>query len=234
VIQKIALVVPAWNEAKMVGEVIDDLKKIFGKTGYDWRIVLVDDGSKDGTAEIAAQHGAMVIPHIINIGSGGATATGLSYAQSHGFDTAATLDADGQHSAADVLKGVELIQEMSCDLLIGSRLIDSHGMSKIKQIGNRGLTFLTFVLFGVKITDSQSGLRIFSRRALNDLKWKTAGFEFCSEMLWRAKQAGLDIREYPIKAIYTDYSLEKGQNNWNGFNIVKSLLRRRILELFGE
>ena len=218
----------------MVGRVIDDLRKVFAKTDYDWQIVVVDDGSKDGTAKAAAEHDVKVIPHIINIGSGGATATGLSYAQAHDFEIAATLDADGQHSAEDVLKGIELIQKLNCDLLIGSRLIDSQGMSRVKRLGNKGLTFLTYILFGVKITDSQSGLRIFSRRALNDLKWKTAGFEFCSEMLWRAKQAGLDIREYPIKAIYTEYSLEKGQNNWNGFNIVKSLLRRRILELFGE
>ncbi len=232
--QKVALVVPAWNEAKMVGQVIDDLKKVFGKTDYDWQIVVVDDGSKDGTAEVAAKHGAKVIPHILNIGSGGATATGLSYAQQKDFEMAATLDADGQHSAEDVLKGVELLKSTHADLMIGSRLINSSGMSKVKRLGNKGLTFITYVLFRVNITDSQSGLRIFSKRALNELKWKTAGFEFCSEMLWRAKQSGMEIDEYPIKAIYTDYSMQKGQNNWNGFNIVKSLVRRRIMELFGE
>lgn len=218
----------------MVGEVIRDLKKTFTASSYNWQIVVIDDGSKDKTAKTAEELDTKVIRHIINIGSGGATATGLSYAQSHGYDIAVTVDADGQHSADDALKGVNLIDKMGADLLIGSRLIDNEGMSKVKRLGNKGLTFLTFLLFRVRITDSQSGMRVFSKRALNELKWKTAGYEFCSEMLWRAKQAGLVIKEYPIKAIYTDYSLEKGQNNWNGFNIVKSLVGRRIMELFGE
>jgi hypothetical protein len=77
-------------------------------------------------------------------------------------------------------------------------------------------------------------LRIFSKKALDRLKWKTSGYEFCSEMLWRAKQQGLSIKEYPIRAIYTEYSQSKGQDNWNAVNIIKSLLKRRLMELFGE
>jgi hypothetical protein len=77
-------------------------------------------------------------------------------------------------------------------------------------------------------------MRIFSSNSLRRLKWKTSGYEFCSEMLWRAKQQGLHIEEYSIQAIYTEYSKAKGQNNWNGVNIIKSLLKRRVLELFGE
>jgi hypothetical protein len=120
------------------------------------------------------------------------------------------------------------------DLLIGSRLINSDGMSKVKALGNQGLSFITLILFGIKVTDSQSGLRIFSKRALSKLRWKTDGYEFCSEMLWRAKQQKLQIAEYPVRAIYTDYSKAKGQNNWNAFNIVKSLIKRRVVELFSE
>jgi hypothetical protein len=89
-------------------------------------------------------------------------------------------------------------------------------------------------MFGVKVTDSQSGLRVFSRKALELLRWRTSGYEFCSEMLWRAKQQGLAIDEYPIRAIYTEYSKGKGQNNWNGLNIVTTLARRRLLELLHE
>jgi hypothetical protein len=107
-------------------------------------------------------------------------------------------------------------------------------MSRTKIIGNKGLSFLTRLLFGVYVTDSQSGLRVFSKKALSNLKWRTSGYEFCSEMLWRAKQLGLNIQEYPIKAIYTEYSKSKGQNNWNGVNILKSLIRRRLVEFFNE
>jgi len=106
-------------------------------------------------------------------------------------------------------------------------------MSKVKILGNKGLSLATYALFGVNSTDSQSGLRVYSRKALEQLKWKTSGYEFCSEMLWRAKQLNLRINEYPIRAIYTEYSKAKGQNNWNAVNIIKSLVKRRIMEIFG-
>lgn len=233
--QRVALVIPAYNEEGMIGRVITDLQKAFSKTTYDYQIIVVDDGSQDYTALKAKNSNAHVIRHILNTGSGGATATGLSYADQRGFDIAVTLDGDGQHSPEDVIKGIELMNTPnSVDLLIGSRLIDTEGMSKVKIIGNKGLSFITWVLFGITVTDSQSGLRVFNRKSLESLRWKTSGYEFCSEMLWRAKQQNLRISEYPIKAIYTDYSQAKGQNNWNGFNIVKSLLRQRISEFFNE
>jgi UDP-N-acetylglucosamine---dolichyl-phosphate N-acetylglucosaminyltransferase len=231
---RICLIIPAYNEASVIGGVITSLRQTFRSKGYTPYIVVVDDGSKDDTAAQAAAAGAYVIPHILNTGSGGATATGLSYAQQSGYDIAATLDADGQHAPEDVLKGITLMEQGDHDLLIGSRLLNAEGMSWVKQLGNNGLSTITYLLFGIKVTDSQSGLRVFSRKALNELKWKTSGFEFCSEMLWRAKQQKMRIDEYPIRAIYTDYSKAKGQNNWNGFNIVKSLIVRRAVELFDE
>lgn len=233
---RVAIVIPAYNEASAISPVIIKLKKELKKAGLDYKIVVINDGSKDDTTQVAEHAGAFVIRHILNTGAGGATATGLSYAQQNGFDIAATLDADGQHDPKDVIKGIELMQlHMSkYDLLIGSRLIDSEGMSKLKIVGNKGLTILTYLLFGINVTDSQSGLRIFSKNALDKLKWKTSGYEFCSEMLWRAKQQRLNIKEYPIRAIYTDYSKSKGQNNWNAFRIVGSLLKQRLVEVFGE
>lgn len=230
--QRVALVIPAYNEGKVIRQVVEDLTAVFSKSSYDFRVVVVDDGSKDDTTKQAQLGGAYVIKHILNSGSGGATATGLSYAAQNGFDIATTSDADGQHAPEDVLRGVQLLEKSSTDLLIGSRLIDKTGMSRVKILGNKGLSFITNSLFGIRVTDSQSGMRIFSSRALAQLKWKTSGYEFCSEMLWRAKQINLTIDEFPIKTIYTDYSKAKGQNNWNAINIVKSLVRRRIVEMF--
>lgn len=229
----ICVVIPAYNEAAVIGSVVKDMKAAIDASKYAGRIVVIDDGSKDATAEQAEQAGAHVIRHILNSGAGAATATGLSYAQREGFAYAATMDADGQHLAEDVLAGFEKIQSSGKDLLIGSRLIDSSGMSRVKVFGNKGLSFITYLLFGISSTDSQSGLRVFSQRSLEDLRWKTSGYEFCSEMLWRAKQVGLRIGEYPITAVYTEYSKSKGQSNWNAINIIKSLLVRRITELLG-
>lgn len=231
-VSKICVVMPAYNEAKVIRGVITDVKKSFKKAHLDATVVVVNDNSDDATNLEASAAGAVVINHILNSGAGGATATGLSYAEQNHFTAAVTMDADGQHAADDVVKGVKILLTSNVDLLIGSRLINNDGMSKVKILGNRGLSLITLILFGINSTDSQSGLRVFSQHALKNLRWKTSGYEFCSEMLWRAKQQNLILDEYPIKAIYTDYSINKGQNNWNAINIIKSLLRRRISEMF--
>lgn len=230
----VAIIIPAYNEEKSIKDVITSARKALSKEKLLFEIIVVDDSSADETSKVAQKAGARVIRHILNTGSGGATATGLSFAQQNNFDIAATMDADGQHAPEDLISGIKRMLGSDTDLLIGSRLIDANGMSRVKIMGNKGLSFVTRVLFGINVTDSQSGMRIFSRKALDNLKWKTSGYEFCSEMLWRARQQGLNIVEYPIQAIYTDYSMSKGQNNWNAINIVKSLLERRIMELLGE
>lgn len=229
----VCIIIPAYNESSVIQKVVRGIIQELEKTEHSYKVVVVDDGSIDNTGREAEAGGALVIRHILNSGAGAATATGLSFAQQNGFSIAATMDADGQHAAQDVIKGIQAIANSDTDLFIGSRLIDSKGMSRVKILGNKGLSFITYMLFGIDSTDSQSGLRVFSRRALETLRWKTSGYEFCSEMLWRAKQLGLEIDEFSIKAIYTDYSKAKGQNNWNAVNIIKSLLKRRIMELLG-
>ncbi len=229
---KVCVVIPAYNEGQVIKKVIKKAQKAFLKSHHQIDIILVNDGSSDNTLLEAQKAGTKVIDHILNSGAGGATATGLSYANQKNYDIAATMDADGQHSPEDVLAGIDFAIKNKIDLAIGSRLIDSRGMSRVKVIGNKGLSLITYLLFGVNTTDSQSGLRIYSKKALEQLRWKTSGYEFCSEMIWRAKQIGLKIDEYPIQAIYTDYSKAKGQSNWNAINILKSLIARRISELF--
>ena len=231
--KRVCVIVPAYNEATVIADVIQASKKAFAKIkGFDIDIVVINDGSRDETSSEAKKGGAIVVDHILNSGAGGATLTGLAYARKHKYDIAATMDADGQHAPEDVVKGIKKIDKSPSGLLIGSRLIDSEGMSKTKVLGNKGLSLITKVLFGVNVTDSQSGLRIYSRTAIEKLDWKTTGYEFCSEMIWRAKQLGIEIEEFPIQAIYTDYSRSKGQNNWNAINIVKRLFKQRIVEIF--
>lgn len=231
--KRVCVIVPAYNEATVIADVIQTSKKAFAKIkDFDIDIVVVNDGSRDKTSSEAKKGGAIVVDHILNSGAGGATLTGLAYARKHKYDIAATMDADGQHAPEDVVRGIKKIDKSPSGLLIGSRLIDSEGMSKTKVLGNKGLSLITKVLFGVNVTDSQSGLRIYSRAAIEKLDWKTTGYEFCSEMIWRAKQLGIEIEEFPIQAIYTDYSRSKGQNNWNAINIVKRLFKQRIVEIF--
>lgn len=230
---KVCVIIPAYNEATVIADVIKKANKVFKQAkNFAIDIVVINDGSKDTTSSQAKSTSAIVVDHILNSGAGGATLTGLAYARKHGYQIVATMDADGQHAPEDVLNGIKLSNNGDTDLLIGSRLINSEGMSRKKVLGNKGLSLMTRLLFGVNVTDSQSGLRIYSRRALDQLDWKTTGYEFCSEMIWRAKQAKMTVSEYPIKAIYTDYSRAKGQNNWNAINIVKRLFKQRMTEMF--
>jgi glycosyltransferase involved in cell wall biosynthesis len=228
----ICVIIPAYNEATVIRSVVVKADKVFKKSKYSIDIVVVNDGSTDATSREARRGGAIVVDHVLNVGAGGATATGLTYAELHGYEVAATMDADGQHRPEDIIKGINTLLRREADLLIGSRMINSQGMSRVKILGNRGLSLITRFLFGIRATDSQSGLRIFGKRALSELRWTTSGYEFCSEMLWRANQLKMNMGEFPIKAIYTDYSRGKGQSNWNGINIVKSLLKRRLAEMF--
>lgn len=229
--KEVFVVIPAYNEGQVIKSVVKYALKSFKKDkNHKYSIVVVDDGSTDDTATEAKAGGAIVIQHIMNSGAGAATSTGLEYARKNSADIMATMDADGQHSPIDVINGVNLIEADKIDLLIGSRLIDSEGMSKVKVVGNKGLSFITYLIFGVKSSDSQSGLRIYSRKAIDSIFWKSSGYEFCSEMLWRANQLKLTYGEYPIEAIYTEYSKSKGQNNWNALNIIRNLFSRRVSE----
>ena len=229
--QRLCVIIPAYNEAQVLRSVVKSARRVFDRSQYSIDIIVVNDGSKDTTHHEAHKGGAIVINHILNSGAGSATATGLSYAMRHNYEAAATMDADGQHKPQDVLKGLKKLHVSGGDLLIGSRMIDNAGMSRVKVLGNKGLSLFTRMLFNINTTDSQSGLRIYSRKALEELRWTTSGYEFCSEMLWRANQLGLIIDEFPIEAIYTEYSKGKGQSNWNAINIIKSLLKRRIVEM---
>ena len=172
--KKVCVIIPAYNESSVIKDVIKKAKKVFSKAKKDYLIdiVLINDGSKDNTLEQARKGGAIVIDHILNSGAGGATLTGLAYARQHGYDIVATMDADGQHDPEDVLAGIRQSDNSNTDLLIGSRLINSEGMSRTKVLGNKGLSFITYALFGINVTDSQSGLRVYSRRAIDNLDWK--------------------------------------------------------------
>jgi glycosyltransferase involved in cell wall biosynthesis len=143
---KITIIIPAYNESSAIGEVVSSISKTMAATKHVYEIVVVDDGSGDDTASVAERAGATVIRHILNTGSGGATATGLSYAYQSGSTIAATMDADGQHDPGDVVNGINLMSKGGADLLIGSRLIDAAGMSTLKIIGNKGLSLITYLL----------------------------------------------------------------------------------------
>ncbi|RMF55959.1 glycosyltransferase family 2 protein [Candidatus Woesearchaeota archaeon] len=222
--QKIFIVIPAYNEEKSVGKVI----KCLQKKGY-YNIIVVDDGSKDRTFEIASKAGAITLRHIINRGLGGALGTGIKAALMEGADIIVTFDADGQHDVNDIKKGVDIIEKNEADVVIGSRLLNPKGMPLIRRIGNWGFNVITWLLFGVWSTDSQSGLRFFSRKAAEKIRIRMNRMEASSEIIKEIGRNRLRMKEVPIKAIYTDYSMSRGQSSWNAFRILFKLIIRKIM-----
>jgi glycosyltransferase involved in cell wall biosynthesis len=236
-VMKIGVIIPAYNEANAIGAVLDSLPRTLTlDQKYTVIPVVIDDGSTDETAKVAESHPAkpVVIRHILNMGAGAATRTGLQYLKKHGYAFGATVDADGQHVKKDIANVITAAVEGKGDIVIGSRLGDPKGMPWYKIMGNIGLNFVTRLLLGVSTTDSQSGLKGFNSRTINALDFRENGYAFCSEMLWRAQRADLSITEVHIQAVYTDYSKGKGQNSWNGFNIIKQLIKHRLADLLHE
>jgi glycosyltransferase involved in cell wall biosynthesis len=233
--KSIGIVLPAYNEGEVIGSVIADIPSSIDINNIkcEVRVVVVNDGSSDNTAqEVKKFKKVYLINHILNSGAGAATRTGLHFAYDQGCDYVVTMDSDGQHAIEDVKKLIDTILKGDADFVIGSRLINSEGMPWYRVLGNKGLSLFTFLMFGVFVTDSQSGLKALNRKAISQINFHSNNFAFCSEMLWHAKKAKLKIKEVPIKAIYSDYSLAKGQTNWDVVHIIRQMVRQRIAGFF--
>jgi len=224
--KKLFIVLPAWNEEKSIGKVLRMLKN----KGYK-NLIVVDDGSKDRTYDVAKKHNVIVLKHIINRGLGGALGTGIEKALDMDAKVILTFDSDGQHSVDDIPKMTVPIFANKVDVVIGSRLMNSKGMPISRKIGNWGFNVITLLLFNIWTSDSQSGLRAFSRKAAHKIKIKTNRMEVSSEIIKEIGRNKLSYAEVPIKVIYTDESLAGGENSfWNGFKILRKLIIRSLMK----
>ena len=224
----IYIVIPAYNEEKLIKSTLKKLKD----EGYN-NIIVVDDGSSDKTHDITKEEGVIVCKHIINRGLGGALGTGISCALLYNPKVIITFDADGQHDPKDIEKVAKPILEDGYDVVIGSRLMDKEevkNMPIIKRVGNWGLNFLTYLMGGHFITDSQSGLRGFSYNSAKIIaeQLKSNRYEISSEFVVLIKRNKLKFKEVPIKTIYTEYSMARGTNIITGFKILMKLIFHKL------
>jgi len=215
---KVWIVMPAYNEERTIGGVLDILRQ----EGYS-KVIVVDDGSRDRTAEIARSKGALVVSHPKNMGLGAALRTGLRVAREQGADRAVTFDADGQHDPKAVRRLLEALD--GGDLVIGVR--QHLGIPLHKRLGNFALNLITYLFSGV-LTDSQSGSRAFNRRALKAIRIRSDRYEVSSEIVIQAKRQGLRLKEVPVKCFYTKYSKARGTTIASGVRIFGGLLRQRV------
>lgn len=225
---KLFIVVPAYNEHLLIGQMLDEIQATFTnkKSG---EIIVVDDGSHDKTGLIAAHKGAVVIKHAINLGLGAALATGFQYALNNGCDYLITIDADKQHQAEDIWRLLDPLKANQADVVIGSRLLSKEKMPLLRKVINYLSNLFTFFLYGVWTSDSQSGLRGFNKKALQKIHLQSQRMEVSSEIIGEIKRHGLRLAEIPIRPIYTTYSLNKGQRILNAPNVFWKLILQRFM-----
>lgn len=191
------VVIPAYNEERLIGSVILRAKKLADT------VIVVDDGSIDATAEIAEAAGAIVTRHARNLGKGAALNTAFQFARKLEPDLVITLDADGQHVPEEILALSEPILTGEADIVVGSRYLEKTSRVPRHRIwGHRFFNIMTGQASGVSLSDSQSGFRAFSRRALEAITFKSNGFAVESEMQFLASERQLKIVEVPITIHY--------------------------------
>ena len=223
--EKSVIIIPAFNEERTIAEVIR------GALGVADAVLVVDDGSSDRTAEAAAAAGALVVRHAVNRGLGGALGTGIAGALRLGAGAIATMDADGQHRPEDVKRALDRLSEGDADFVIGSRMIERKGnMPAVRRFAQLAGNALTFMLYRRWVTDSQSGLRAMTRPAAERIELRSSRMEVSSEFVKEIVDKDLRLAEVPIEAVYTAYSLSKGQNFLVGLQTAFKLILRRLLD----
>lgn len=214
------VVVPTYNEASVVGDVIANLVQEFKY------VVCVDDGSMDGSAGIALAAGAHVVTHPVNLGQGASLQTGFDYALLDPEMTAVLcFDADGQHQISDARAMIERLYTEDLAIVTGSRFLDNRTeLGALKRLTLRSAARVSRITTGKALTDAHNGLRVLRRDVLEQVRISQNRMAHASELVDLLAATGLPWKEHPTHIVYTDYSRSKGQSLLNGVNILVELL----------
>jgi len=222
---QIVVIIPVFNEARFIGSAVIQARR------HASVVIVVDDGSTDGTAEIAEIAGALVIRHEVNSGKGVALKTGFQHARE--FENAkviVTIDGDGQHNCAEIPQLAAPILAGMADMVVGSRFLGKKSdIPRWRVFGQHALTIATNLSARTSLTDSQSGFRAFSRKMLDVFYFDSKDFSVESEMQFVMRQAGLHVIEVPISVVYEEPSkrnpIMQGLQIINGIISLVSLYR---------
>lgn len=194
----IAALIPAYNAGAMIGDVVRAARR------HVPRLLVVDDGSADATAQAAEAAGAAIVRHAANRGKGAALRTGFGRLLDEGAEAIVTLDADGQHDPADIPRFLEAFHQRHADLIVGSRAAAFRGMTRGRRIGNRfscrALRFFT----GLEVPDSQSGYRLHGADFLRSFTLRRDAYDAEMEVLLHAARRGRRIETIPIRVREAD------------------------------
>jgi glycosyltransferase involved in cell wall biosynthesis len=216
--KQIFFVIPAYNEEKSIGKVIDGLKK----AGY-YNIIVIDDGSRDKTFLESKKRNVFALQHMINRGQGAALKTGIEFALKQGADVIVTFDSDGQHRVEDLPAMLGPVLRGEVDVTIGSRFIKKTKMPLKRRILLKGSVLVQWIFYGVRLSDAHNGFRVLSREAAKKINIESDRMEHASEIVEEIAEKKLRYKEVPVVIRYTDYSLQKGHGSF--FQAVKILLK---------
>ncbi len=191
------VLIPCYQEENHIGHVAGDSVSL----GYP--TLVVDDGSKDATADVARAAGAHVIRQEINQGKGRAVATGLQYAWDNGYDAVIILDGDGQHLPSEISRFVDEFKMTHSDFILGTRMSNTKDMPFVRRQTNRLMSWLLSLQIGHRLSDTQCGFRLISRKAIpTALHCTSGGFSTESEILLQLALAGYRMSEVGISTVY--------------------------------
>ncbi len=212
------VIIPAYNEGKRIEKVIQCALK------QSKNVIVVDDGSRDRTGELAVRCGAKVIRHAVNLGKGGALKTGCDFAIEKKAKVIVVLDADGQHDPADIPRFIEQIRK-------GNKIVFGYregldNMPGILRLGNLFINIVTSILYGIRLRDTQSGYRAFTADAYKKIRWEASDYSMESEMIANLGKRKMKYTEIPIPTIYHDSY--KGTTVMDGVKIVFNMIMWRL------
>jgi len=219
----ISVVIPAYNEEKTVGNIIDETIQVMDALGMPYEIIVVDDGSIDRTKEIASRYKATVLSNGRNHGKGYALKRGFQHAQG---DIIVTIDADGAHNPKEIPNLITPLFN-GADIVAGSRFLGSgkDHTSKLHIVGNHIINATIMVLTRKVITDSQTGLRAFKREFLKKISLESCSYEIETEITVKGLKNGFNFQEIPISCRRREYNFSKLKILSDGLKILKTILK---------
>jgi len=208
---KVYIVIAAYNEKDSIARVIDDLHK----HGYK-NIIVVDDGSKDNTTQIAERKKVMVLQHILNRGQGAALKTGIDYAVQQGADIIITFDADGQHQAKEIKNLIKPVTSGKAEVALGSRFLkDDSNIPFMRKLLLKGSVLIQRFFYGINLTDAHNGFRALSRKAAQKIEITADRMAHASQIIDEISKKKIRYTEVPVTILYTQYSLKKGTGSFS-------------------